>query len=304
MANSYRVAIVAKPDDPAAQPDPTIEAFAANLAAHMPVRRAAHMTDVDACLNAFWTDDARAGRRLSMVICGHGSSGLVHLGSSWMQPGAGAPLAAFQYPFFLIDTNPWSLRRIGDHRDRLDTIVLLACNVGLAEAEGYSINGRTLSYTLCEHLNTTVHAAMDWVTPDEVKQTGDYMPANRRPSTWTYRGTAAPSYVDPNHGTPPTPHPVAEDAKRFRIVTIVGARVPTMRHERIAVSLDVEARRLNDARLAFASPELILEVVDEAGASSTAAMYANGRVLRVGSTFYAVESALPASRAIAKTLAG
>lgn len=295
---SFRVSIVAQAEDPSNQPtDPTIEATVQKLTPLTTVLRATNMEEVATRITEAWNDPARAGRKLALQLVGHGVSGLLHLGSSWM--GEVVPARAFADPYFLIDTNPWSLGFLGEHRGRFDKIILAACRVGASDADGYAINGRTLAYTLCEHLQTTVIAAIDFTDPDEFDAQGEYLPVNHLlPCVWAWRSGAEPRYTDPNGNTPIVLRRRSGTASEtFRIVAI-RALVPARTRE---VTADIELRctELDDERLLHARPELVVAL---AGVEAPAWLLGNGRVLRIGSRLLAVEAHEVSARAIAMRL--
>ena len=263
------------------------------------IRRAANVEQLSIELEEAWNDSARKPDQLLEVqLVGHATSGLLHLGSSWM--GDVLPPAAFQDPFFLVDTNPWSLMFLGEFRGKIAKLVLNGCRVGASDAEGYAINGRTLAYTFCELLQTKVIAAADFTEPGELDDDGEYKPnaTHLQPISWTWRPNAEPLYANPN-----TKQPVLKRAQgateRIRIEH-VRALVPAhMRNHDAAISLDLAITPIDAPHLRFAAAELLVAV----GGNNVAAITGNGRVLRRGAELFAIENDAEARRVLGAALA-
>jgi hypothetical protein len=86
---------------------------------------------------------------------------------------------------------------LSKHAGKISELMLVGCNIGSANAVGYPINGRTLTYTLAELLRSTVLGADDVVGPDEFDERGWYAPrANRRtPKGWRWVEAAPPVWT-------------------------------------------------------------------------------------------------------------
>lgn len=293
---AYRFSIVSKAEDPQAPPDATIDATVQKLTPLTTVMRAASMEEV-----AVRIQDAVAasnGEQLSLQLVGHGVSGLLHLGSSWM--GEPLPPKTFADPFYLLDTNPWSLGFLGEYRGKFEKVILAACLVGASDAEGYAINGRTLAYTLCELLRTTVIAATDFTDPEEFDAQGEYKPINHLlPCSWTWRQGREPLYDNPNGTTPIMLRLKAgAQGESFRIVGI-RPRVPARHRDAVSANIEIRCREIDDDRLRHARPDLDLKLD---GISEPASMLGNGRVLRIGERQFRVEEHELPARAISLRL--
>ncbi|MEQ1735266.1 MAG: hypothetical protein ABL886_02405 [Rhodoglobus sp.] len=308
MPDSFRVTIVAEaplPPNLAAPPyipDPGHEQTVTLLTPITKVMRAKHIEDVALRITEAWNDPKRNGRKLALQIVGHGVSGVLHLGSSWLE---NQLEIVYADPFYCLDTNPWSLGFLGEHRGKFDQITLVACRVGAGDADGYAINGRTLVYTLCEHLQTKVVAAMDANDPSEYdQQTGDYKPSvnHLRPCSWEWISSDTPPvYNNPNGTSEPSLLRVAHTPLVNVRMKRIHALVPAARRMPIDTDVLLECALLNDPSLLHAAAELRVAIAME-GNDVAATMFANGRVLRVGSDVFAVDNHERVRRVIAELL--
>jgi len=187
--------------------DPFIDAVLETLAQKKTTRnrivRVASVRDIDVELSAILPQRAKAPVRVQII--GHGLSGGLALGASWI-PAAEVQATAFRFPYYVLDTNPAPLGLLSKHAGKISELMLVGCNIGSASAVGYPINGRTLTYTLAELLRCTVLGADDVVAPNELDERGWYAPSNQRrsPKGWRWVEAAPPvwiaSYADPVSG--------------------------------------------------------------------------------------------------------
>jgi hypothetical protein len=169
MAEPYRLTILANKPDGADGIDDTgfVDAMAATFGgiANYKVVRAATILDVDSALTD--AETAAAGRPLSVQIVGHGTSGQLLLGMTWI-----AEDVARAWPFYVIDTNPVALGFFRNHRGKLADLTLVGCHVGSLgnpDIEDDAVNGRSLTFVLSELLQCHVVAPIDYVATADFK---------------------------------------------------------------------------------------------------------------------------------------
>jgi hypothetical protein len=163
MAEPYRLTILANKPDGADGVDDTgfVDAMAAAFAATpgCNLARASTILDVDSALSN--AETAAGNRPVSVQIVGHGTSGQLLLGMTWI-----AEDVARSYPFYVIDTNPVALGFFRNHRGKLADLTLVGCHVGSTgnpDIEDDAVNGRSLTFVLSELLQCHVDAPIDYV---------------------------------------------------------------------------------------------------------------------------------------------
>jgi hypothetical protein len=151
--------------------------------------------DIDIELGVILSERGKDPIRLQVI--GHGLSGGLALGASWI-PAAEVQARAFKFPYYILDTNPAALGLLAKHAGKLSELMLVGCNIGSASAVGYPINGRTLTFTLAEVLRCTALGADDVVGPDEFDEQGWYAPrtGRRSPKGWRWNEAAPPAWVE------------------------------------------------------------------------------------------------------------
>jgi hypothetical protein len=175
--------------------DAVLETLASKNAPRNRIVRVSSVRDIDLELTAILAD--RIANRVRVQIIGHNLSGGLALGAFWI-PTAEVNARAFKFPYYILDTSPAALGLLSKHAGKISELMLVGCNIGSAATPGYSINGRTLTYTLAELLRCTVLGADDVIGPDEIDARGWYAPrTNRRsPKGWRWIEGAPPAWVE------------------------------------------------------------------------------------------------------------
>jgi hypothetical protein len=171
--------------------DRVLEVLSNRNAASNRIVRASCVRDLDLELGKILSRRFRGTIRVQIV--GHSISGMLSLGASWI-PDAEMVGTAFNYPYYVLDTNPAALGLLAKYAGKISEVLLVGCNIGSASSFGYAINGRTLTYTLAELLRCLVRGADDVVSPDEFDARGWYTPElhHRRPKGWRWVETRRP----------------------------------------------------------------------------------------------------------------
>jgi hypothetical protein len=169
MTEPYRLTILANKPEGADGIDDTgfVDAMAAAFAATPGCNlvRAATILDVDSALSD--AETAAGDRPISVQIVGHGTSGQLLLGMTWIPEDV-----ARAYPFYVIDTNPVALGFFRNHRAKLADLTLVGCHVGSTgnpDIEDDAVNGRSLTFVLSELLQCHVDAPIDYVAATDFK---------------------------------------------------------------------------------------------------------------------------------------
>lgn len=276
---AFRLTILADKPDGACGVDETgfIAAAAQRIANAPHVVRARTVIDVDLALNKAEIAAQAAGEPLHVQIVGHGSSGQLLLGMTWLTEDV-----ARQFPFFVIDTNPVALGFFRGHRKKLASLSLIGCYVGSVENSDVSdlaVNGRSLTYVLCELLQCPVSASIDLVAETDFDPaTGTYL---GELAGWRWQDGAAPTWAPAVHEEvdavgSATPLEIDRIHHTFLLVKNPGPReIQNARAEVVPI---------DQPKLTWATPEMTVNVKDRGFAS----LIANGRYLVMGDKQYAV----------------
>jgi len=292
---AYRLTILAGKPEGATGVDDTnfIDTMAAALGA-LPacnLVRAASIIDVDSALSDAETAAEKAGLPLSVQIVGHGTSGQLLLGMTWI-----AQDVARAYPFYVIDTNPVALGFFRNHRGHLADLTLVGCHVGSvgdAEIEDDAVNGRSLTYVLSELLQCRVAAPINYVATDDFDD-GVYSGIVNGWAWSTPKGP--PSWVEPTHeheahlGDRTT----LEIDRIDRTALATRARGP----HALAPPIAVDAIEVDRPRLKFATPELDVNVTT----LGKARIVGNRRYLVTEKQQYAIQNRDAVTRDLRRSL--
>jgi hypothetical protein len=263
------------------------------------VLRAASVRDLDIALGKLLPRQSRAQVRLQLV--GHSISGVLSLGASWL-PDAEVVPRAFQYPFYVLDTNPGALGLLAKYAGKITEVMLVGCNVGSASSFGYAVNGRTLTYTLAEVLRCVVRGADDVVAPDEFDARGWYAPSNhhRRPKGWRWVDAAPPVWSD--LGIDPVPRSRTDVNEAFEIRAITSSRLPVAVRARLS---DIEPGiRIACKHVTTDVPRSALAELTVETDQGPAELLCGGRYLRQGDDYYVIDRNAQLSSAMAGVLWG
>lgn len=259
MAEPYRLTILADKPDGAGGIDDTgfIDAAAAAFEAipGCKLARAATILDVDSALSD--AEVAAGDRPISVQIVGHGTSGQLLLGMTWI-----AEDVARTYPFYLIDTNPVALGFFRNHRGKLANLTLVGCHVGATgnpEIEDDAVNGRSLTFVLSELLQCHVDAPIDYVAATDFND-GLY--------TGTLNGWEWGNPVGPpswKKDVPRIDEAHAGDATTLEIDRIdrTALALKSRGPHAIANPIKLDSIEIEKAALAFATPELEVNLTTE-----------------------------------------
>jgi hypothetical protein len=204
MTQSYStniVTLVATPpaDAKATNDDPFIRAALETIASKKSTRnqviRVASVRDIDLELSRIFSSPAKTQIRVQII--GHSLSGGLALGARWI-PDSALQAKAYQFPHYVLDTNPAALGLLSKHAGKMLELMLVGCSIASARSFGYPINGRTLMYTLAELLRCDVLGADDVIGPDEFDEHGWYAPRGHRsgPKGWRWVENAPPMWIE------------------------------------------------------------------------------------------------------------
>ena len=247
------------------------------------ILRAASVRDLDVALCKLLPRQSKNQIRLQIV--GHSISGVLSLGASWL-PDADVVPRAFQYPYYVLDTNPGALGLLAKYAGKITEVMLVGCNVGSSSSFGYAVNGRTLTYTLAEILRCLVRGADDVVAPDEFDARGWYAPGNfhRRPKGWRWVESSPPVWSD--LGIDPVPRSRTETNESFEIRAITSTLLPFAVRSQPALD---PAIRLTCKHVTSDLPRSALAELSVETDQGPAQLLCGGRYLRQGDDYYAVD---------------
>jgi hypothetical protein len=254
MAEPYRLTILA--DKPGGAPgvDDTgfIDAMAAMLKA-LPgynLVRAATILDVDSALSD--AETAAAERPVSVQIIGHGTSGQLLLGMTWIPQDQ-----ARDYPFYVIDTNPVALGFFRNHRGKLADLTLVGCHVGSIgnpEIEDDAVNGRSLTFVLSELLQCRVTAPTDYVATSDFKD-GLYSISTKLAGwRWANEGGKPPGWIEGDHAE--ERHDGAATTLKIDHIARTSLAAKSCGPQAVKKPIAIDAIQIDRPALAFATPEL------------------------------------------------
>ena len=251
MADRYQLTILADKPQGATGVDDTgfVDAMAAAFGAipGATLVRASTILDVDSALTEAEAD--AAGKPLSVQIVGHGTSGQLLLGMTWLPEDA-----ARAYPFYVIDTNPVALGFFRNHRGKLADLTLVGCHVGSVgnpDIEDDAVNGRSLTFVLSELLQCRVVAPIDYVAAADFKD-GLY--------AGTLNGWAWSDHLGPPRWLGDTPVEVAHDGDATTLeidrIDRTALAIKSRGPHTVARPIAVDAIQIDKPPLRFATPEL------------------------------------------------
>lgn len=283
--------------------DQTFRVLSAKRVRTNEIRRVTSVSDIDIALSNILTASFKGTVRLQII--GHAIPGSMCLGARWTDTGI-HDLAAFAFPFLVLDTNPTSLGLLAKFAGKLSEVMLVGCHVGSTTSFGHAINGRTLTYTLTELLRCKVCGADDDVAPDEYDEQGWYAPApqHRRPKGWRWSDASPPLWTD--LGTDPLPRnrkPCGRDGKpvEIEIRAIRTAMLPLLASPPpddllldLPSSLRVTCQHVTTATPMSALPELAVDT--DLG---PAQILCGGRYLKVADVCYVLDRNPPLTAALA-----
>jgi hypothetical protein len=287
--------------------DQTFRVLSAKGVRSNEIRRVASVSEIDIALGNILTASFKGTVRLQIIA--HAIPGSMCLGARWTDTGI-HDLAAFAFPFLVLDTNPTALGLLAKFAGKLSEVMLVGCHVGSTTSFGHAINGRTLTYTLAELLRCKVCGADDDVAPDEYDEQGWYAPApqHRRPKGWRWSDASPPLWTD--LGTDPLPRnrkPCGRDGKplEIEIRAIRTAMLPLIASPQpndppndlpidLPSSLRVTCQHITTARPVSALPELSVDT--DLG---PAQILCGGRYLKIADVCYVLERTPPLTAALA-----
>jgi len=267
------------------------------------IHRVASVSEIDIALSDILTASFKGTVRLQII--GHSIPGSMCLGARWTDTGI-HDLAAFAFPFLILDTNPTALGLLAKFAGKLSEVMLVGCHVGSTTSFGHAINGRTLTYTLAELLRCKVCGADDDVAPEEYDEQGWYAPApqHRRPKGWRWSDASPPLWTD--LGTDPLPRnrkPCGRDGKplEIEIRAIRTAMLPLLTSPQsndlllgLPSSLKITCQHITTARPVSALPELAVDT--DLG---PAQILCGGRYLKLADVCYVIDRSPSLTAALA-----
>ncbi|HEY3801928.1 MAG TPA: hypothetical protein VGL61_04945 [Kofleriaceae bacterium] len=240
--------------------------------------RAASILDVDSALSD--AEDAAAGRPLSVQIVGHGTSGQLLLGMTWM-----ALDDARAYPFYVIDTNPVALGFFRNHRGKLADLTLVGCHVGSLgnpEIEDDAVNGRSLTFVLSELLECRVTAPTDYVATSDFKD-GLYSISTKL-TGWTWQAGKAPGWIEGDHAE--ETHKGAPTTLKIDHIARTSLAAKSSGPHVVKTPIAVDAIQIDKPALTFATPELDINLT----AQGTARIVGNRRYVVTAKEQFAIKN--------------
>jgi hypothetical protein len=286
MPNSQTLTIIASPETPTQEANEFIDTANDVFAkAQFQDHILEHACDI-VHLSATIGKHLAANPKLVVQILGHSISGLMELGSAWMTDEE-KEKTAYHYPFFLLNSSPAALGILREHARGISELLLVGCFIGATNTNGYGINGRTLTYTLCELLQCDVYAANFEVSPKTFGPDGRYLDYKKMFTRWQWQEEKiAPTWTDV-----PLPESPDNNFSTATIESIVASRlpVPDRRFPRTLRAPDeIRVKRIA-SELHFAVPEVTVEGNWSDGLKRFA-LLSGGRFVRRDEQYYVVIS--------------
>jgi hypothetical protein len=213
---------------------------------------AASVKDLEAILtNA--KQKAGSKKLLSVQVIGHGFSGVLRLGASFMP----SVVTSGSDPFFCIDTNPDSCNYMSKHRGEINDISLLGCNVGAPTYQTWPMTGRSLLYCYCDVLQCTVRAPVEVISDEDFDDSGRFT-GKAVSIDYTAKG---PTFGQKQLGTSSSTPAKAANAKStvLEIDRFVGTILPGMPKPG-PFKFEAQVIPVTWSKLAFATREITLRI--------------------------------------------